>query len=170
MENISDKFAFFKSSVVVVIVCCNHLAEMVGVAFNDDFAFIFFIRQGETAQSCGDFREIQILGFISCDENDQFFILSARVKQTNKIISQVKIPPCIIMSARFVYWNIFVDALDIHQKLTVLSIGIKKPFDKNNVEEVCILCKEMTRTVFVFVIVSRNAHPLVALKRRQLDV
>jgi len=139
---------------------------MVGVAFNDDLAIIIFIRERETAQSCGDFREIPIFEFIFCRENDQFFILCAK----NLIILQVKIPSCIIMSARFVYWNIFVDALDINQELTVLPIGIKKPFDKNDIEEFCILREEMTHTVFVFVIVPRNAQHLAALKRRQLDV
>ena len=64
MENISDEFAFFKSSVVVVVVRCNHLAEMVSVTLNEHLAFIVFIRERETTQSCSDFKEIQIFGFI----------------------------------------------------------------------------------------------------------
>lgn len=131
MENISDEFAFFKASIVVVIVGGDHLAEMVCVALNDDLAFIFFAREGEVVQSSGN---------------------------------------CIIMSARFVYWNIIFDAPDINQELTVLSVCVEEPLDKNNIEKVCILREEMTHTVFVFVIVPRNAQAIAALKRRQLDV
>ena len=78
------------------MVCCNHLAQMVGVAFNDDLAFIIFIRERETAQSCGDFREIQIFGFISCRENDPFFILCARVKQKIKLYYKLKSLPVLL--------------------------------------------------------------------------
>jgi len=74
------------------------------------------------------------------------------------------------MSARFVYWNIIFDAPDINQELTVLSVCVEEPLDKNNIEKVCILREEMTHTVFVFVIVPRNAQAIAALKRRQLDV
>ena len=64
MENISDEFAFFKASIVVVIVGGDHLAEMVCVALNDDLAFIFFAREGEVIQSSGNFREIENFCFI----------------------------------------------------------------------------------------------------------